>query len=90
MFGCQKLTSILRVPLFPWSQQVVSRQQRWRFHTEGNVGATTYQLCHALPGRWSTLKSYSASCSSQRATCPSGSLKLRNQRRQLWSVRTSN
>ncbi|KRY98568.1 hypothetical protein T11_4867 [Trichinella zimbabwensis] len=56
--------------------------QRWR----DNASALQW----ALPGRWSTLKSYSASCSSQRATCPSGSLKLRNQCRQLWSVRTSN
>ncbi|KRY24011.1 hypothetical protein T12_821 [Trichinella patagoniensis] len=42
------------------------------------------------PARCSTSKSSSARLSSHRATCPSGSLKMVNQRRQLWSVRTRN
>ncbi|KRZ77947.1 hypothetical protein T08_6218 [Trichinella sp. T8] len=36
-----------------------------------------------FPGRWTTSKSNSASFSSQRATCPSGSRKFRNHFREL-------
>ncbi|KRY46570.1 hypothetical protein T03_12603 [Trichinella britovi] len=42
------------------------------------------------PAPCSTSKSSSAKLSSHRATCPSGSLKVVSQRRQLWSVRTRN